>query len=144
MLQQMSLILTSQNLFSHFQAHSGNSFKAVAISGPIDRAFVNQAGLTQPDAILLRFESCDQRAGLIAALRRACPLAMIIVCASSEEEKSIEKAVKAGADSYLSAERLSPAKLVETVTLICQARLSFFPRSAADLLTSCPERGTPF
>lgn len=125
------LMLDWSTLSTFFTPQDQSLFEVVGVFDPADSAAAaSEARCLQPDAVLFNVPPGNVNPGLISALRKVCPFTAIIVWACSEKPEDIETALKAGADSYLVQENVSPAEFLKTVRLICQTKLSFLPGSA--------------
>jgi DNA-binding NarL/FixJ family response regulator len=84
----------------------------------------------QPDAIIYRMDGNEEMPDqLIIGLKEICPFSAIIILAFSDKTADILAAVRAGADSYLLYEDMSPAEISDAVELICEAKICFFPQA---------------
>jgi DNA-binding NarL/FixJ family response regulator len=84
----------------------------------------------QPDAIIYKMDEGEEMPGqLIIDLKETCPFSAVILLALSDKTDDVLAAVKAGADSYLLYQGMSPAEISDAVELICEAKVCFFPQT---------------
>ncbi len=128
--EKISLMLNSELLMPVFNGRK--TFKLTCSSADSSKSdhAVECARRLQPDAIIYKMDQREEMPGqLIIGFKEICPFSAIIILASSDKTEDILAAVRAGADSYLLYEDMSPAEISDAVELICEAKLCFFPQA---------------